>query len=355
METLNKIAVRIHGNRVGNAGFEPILSLNATSEFPQLVYEGCPGMASNPFYFTIQISNQYIRYMLLHNNVRSFGAAREGLLKMAIGIPRGYRLDGEKNPYNLLLQIKDYFVSTYMDEGLNNVYSFKETINSEDLKKGVGLILSDYPLIPATNQPYRPMATDSGHPAVLLISRDRIGMLFKDVQYSEFSPYNQIVVAEQGDKTQYFVDLSGRIQIPRKPNIQLFLNNNELPVPADGNVNINVLSALNKSLEAYENQQLQFKVEDILNGSMKPGVSYDPLNERIDCNVPLTKKTKRIYIRLSESQGVDYSDFYAMWNGKLFPFSKQELEIVQTGEEILQRDVTVSMEEVFGRLKIPIH
>ena len=139
----NKIALKINGNPSANAGYASIGMHN--SPLFQLP-DGAAAVGNVPFYFTIFIEPRFTQYTIVHNNVKSFGAQRDGALKIAISIPAGYKLSNNISPYDVLMQVDQRFRAAFLKEGFQpGTFQYaKENITSDELQRVIYPVIDQY-------------------------------------------------------------------------------------------------------------------------------------------------------------------------------------------------------------------
>ena len=140
--TSNQIALRISGTKERKAGFVPLVGAGVLPSAEEVGLDramtGCKGLG-----FVIKHTPNYSFYMAIDGNVRSFDASANGVLTIAIVIPKGLKIGDDKTPYNLLIEVYNYFVNDYMTESSDGRHVFqKVTPDTEPFKD----ILSRYPL-----------------------------------------------------------------------------------------------------------------------------------------------------------------------------------------------------------------
>ena len=271
------ISLAIFGNRISSAGYEPLYWLNSPP-FPELPNLGYPGMAENPYYFVVHNGASYTQFTLVHNNVKSYMAARPGMLKIAISLPYGYALANQVSPFDLLLKIRETFVRQCMTPiaGVQEGYNFKERMADESVSVN---LLAQYPLVPY-RVAYRPM-TGTGK-ALLLAEWNTIRLLFRDTHYAEFTPYGEVVVAPRGIPTEYSANLQG-LEIPRKLNLRLYVNGTYQPWPVQNFYAEPIQIATSYNARVYEPLEVRFTVAQLMQSTLPVGnLSADGYGYRVD-------------------------------------------------------------------------
>ncbi len=192
-----KISLAIFGNPNSNSGFQPLYWINDPPQ--QLDNFIPPGMDENLYFYTFMVQPGFTQYELIHNRVSSYMSIRQGVLKIAITIPRGYRLSGGASPLDVLLTLRETFVETCLTkrEEHSDVYNFKDKLVEPSV---FASIVDSYELEP-TSAPHYPMkGTDD---ALLLLDDASISQFFVSPHYPRLSAYRRLVLAHHGKETAY--------------------------------------------------------------------------------------------------------------------------------------------------------
>lgn len=269
------ISVIISGNKEGNAGFMPLVIVG-NPQFPNDDYSYRNGFENNKYYYEIENTNNYILYTFIANpnSVASYGASRNGRLRIGVSIPRGYRIAGDISPYEVLNRIKDNFFGLNMtSSGLNTVYNFKKEPDSNGPYE---TICTEYQL-EKDNGRYVVMAGNES--ACVLTGKDLISQFFKDTQYIEFANYKSIIVAEAG--TPHDINILN-IDIPRKRSYKIYVNgffNNQTITSVDEDVLINYIPSKYEYVEP-----LYISLSKIRKGECQ-GIIIDEVQETVKCTI----------------------------------------------------------------------
>lgn len=284
---MNEMSVpfMIWGNPISNAGYNAIFYFNNPT-FTAPGDTSPQGMGDNDFFFTVNISQAFTNIVLIQNHVTSADSSRGGRLKFAMSIPKGYRLANGATPYEVLTEMRNLFVTQYMDPARGDGafrYKFRMTTPPPQALEAV---LARYRYVPAS-LPHRVMRGQVD--GFLRVPADKMHDLFSDLQYAEFQPYRQIVIAEHGELNPH-VGVAG---IPRPVKWSLSVNGTLTNWPAKRPDESYVIAVPNKSPRYWENAEIRFRLKDAAAGTV-PGVTPDFANETINVRLnPIPRQ--RVY------------------------------------------------------------
>ena len=285
--TYNKqISVKVCGNPESNSGFMPLVLFNSPSfQIPDIMYSG---FDANSFFFTIKIEADQVVYKIIKNNVNSYGAFREGSLAIGMSIPRGYKLDGGYSPYDVLVALKDAFLSLCMTckDPITERYEFNKGFIEPKILDETA---NRFTISPASG-PFRPMA-GSGPMGYLTASPDNIRLLMNDVHYSEFSSYGEIILAPIAQAPGYAQ--IENLPIPRVQEFSIIKNGLKDGFVRSTSERISISGV--KDSRYYKNSSVDFSIDEIRGGKVVNGVTIDEANEVITINTeslstPLERK-----------------------------------------------------------------
>ena len=285
--TYNKqISVKVCGNPESNSGFMPLVLFNSPSfQIPDIMYSG---FDANSFFFTIKIEADQVVYKIIKNNVNSYGAFREGSLAIGMSIPRGYKLDGGYSPYDVLVALKDAFLSLCMTckDPITERYEFNKGFIEPKILDETA---NRFTISPASG-PFRPMA-GSGPMGYLTASPDNIRLLMNDVHYSEFSSYGEIILAPIAQAPGYAQ--IENLAIPRVQEFSIIKNGLKDGFVRSTSERISISGV--KDSRYYKNSSVDFSIDEIRGGKVVNGVTIDEANEVITINTeslstPLERK-----------------------------------------------------------------
>lgn len=308
MASNNNISVQICGRPDSSAGYSTIYIKNITASMLindklEAVYVG---LDSNSFFFTIKIESAQVVYKLVKNNVYSKDGTRPGRLDIAIAIPKGNKLDFGLTPFETLIELKNVFLERCMTckDQVNEKYMFNSNIIQKDILDD---IVSKYSLIQSP-LPHRQMV--GKETACVVLSMYKIRELLSDVQYPEFTPYGEIVVAENQSNSYSPIFLT---QIPRQPQYKVFEDDKQVTSLSSPQ---QMYTAHGKGDTRYfENKTVNFTVEDLLNkGSEYPNIKINPdLEEiRIDTKSLQKPNVRKVYVEFDSQEASNY--FYSHRN-----------------------------------------
>lgn len=288
-------ALKISGNPQASGGNNDIYSFfNAYIDLPDTDYEGMSGV---PYFFVVRNTEYNIQYILIHNKAKSFGAARDGFLKMGVSVPKGYRLMDGKNPYDLLMEVYHTMLRENMTPtDVADEYQYKAQMCLPEVFEQ---ILRQYPFEPC-RLVYREM---KGSTPVLLLT-DRVRDFMQDTQYTELQAYKEVIVSQQG----LFPAKVSLPDIPRKPQYQLFVNNQQVQWPNDpwGEQPVTV-SRIDFDARCFKVTPITFSLRALVReGKPAPaGVTVDMEQETVRCTLQLQPLTKELHLQL---EGVERAD-----------------------------------------------
>lgn len=269
---MSSISLRIGGNKLANEGFRVLVNIGTPS--PDVKDRSVePGLIENDYYFFIRHEADQIVYTVQKTRIRSYGAARDGRLLMAIGIPKGYEVEAA-SPYDVLMDVYNTFISHYTTDSLGGTQFSNVEVDPSVFQA----ILDRYKLIPARNR-YLPMSPAPASKAfVLLPSSRQIADLMRDSQYAEFQPFSEIVVAREGSTS--FQRLN--ITVPRPVHFKVYVNN---VAQAEITSLTEPYTAKADMGEGFECTPVQFTLADLKAGAVPPEVKIDLQKETVYCTL----------------------------------------------------------------------
>lgn len=280
MSSQKYISVKSCGNPQSAGGFMTLTLFNS----PNFLIEdrAISGFQANSYFFSLMIEKTQVIYKLYKNNVRSFGSIRPGTLVIAFSVPRDYGFEKGINPFNVMISLKDKFLSTCMtcrDPKLET-YEFNEgQIDSKVLDE----VAMQFPLVPHDG-PYCEMSPTGpiGH---LILPENKIEQFMNDIHYRELQQYSEIFIAEevearvsaQSKESSPVPDL----EIPRKPQYKILVDGVMEPVVTDINKTLTYFSKAQERF--YDNDSISFTIRDLLAGiNLNPSrIQFDSIREEV--------------------------------------------------------------------------
>lgn len=309
-----QISLAIYGNRLSSAGWEPLFWLNLPP-FPELPNLGYPGVADVPYYFVVRNADRYTQFTLVHNKVKSYMASRPGMLKISIAIPYGYALAGGASPYDVLLRIRETFVTQCMTPiaGMVEAYEFRERMVGDAVFQS---ILAQFPLVPRRTA-LKPMRGKDV--ALLLADAENMRLFMIDTHYPELASFAEVVVATSGNDSLYASCIRG-LQIPRHVNYRLFVNGQPRQWNVQNYYDDMTVIRSQEDDRCFETVQASFSVNQLMAGPVasisQDGYGFradlDPERERVDVQIKARPRTKVFMI---EVVGLSNEDARAFLRG----------------------------------------
>lgn len=279
MATQKYISVRVCGNPHSNSGFDLLVLVNSPSfEIKDKVYNG---FAENSYFFSVIIEKTKVVYKLIKNNVRSHGASREGMLVIGYSVPRGYKFVGDVGPYQVMMALKDKFLSSCMTckDAMTDTYEYNDGIIDNNVLDSV---IQQYPLEPCDG-PYSEMIS-TGPVGYLALSEDLIDKFLRDPHYPELRSFSEVLVAPHVAASTSCVAINN-IEIPRKSSYTVYVDGKPAGMVADPN---EVLTYRSKADERYYNNgSISFTIAELLEGKSPDAnrVKLDVSREEIHVSV----------------------------------------------------------------------
>lgn len=326
------ISLKIYGNPEANAGFQPLVLVNNASFRVEDTNYGVGSEFS--FFYTVRIEESQTVYTMVKNRVHSYGATREGALKISIGIPAKMRM-ASGTPLDVLRQVYSSFVSGYMT--LQHVereeYEFKKgRVDDAEFKT----IVDSYQLVSVCAPQRVMLGTGFG---VCVVPHEKLHLLMQDVQYREFQTYSEVAVVEEGVAT----GLLSALSVPRTP---VYKVNSSIDGKSQERQVYDVNEILRYSTTrdelAYENVTQSFSITQLLAGEQIEGVQLDAENEVVTCTlsalprvqayklVATDEDTKRLLLMNATKMQIQYGN-----STKSVTMRNTESFIELSGQEIL--------------------
>ena len=291
--TDKKISLWMSGNQVRSKGFEDLVLIKP--QFPKLTYMGVPGVEACPYAFVVKIGTNYIQYTLVLNRITTSDGNPGAILKIAIGIPAKHRIAGGISPYQVLMEIRQHFVDHYMRPtlGVEGGFTYKAgVVDSSEFSD-----LLDRYVLESCAMPHRVM--QGSEPGLLVLPETEIAELFKDVQYKEFSRFNEVVVATSANEGSYAGRVLAPVSIPRRPAYTLVVNGKNVAWPVTDIFHQLTTLKTNKDTAYFENVQISFCVKDLLEGNIPTGITFDAAEEVVYCKLLAIEKQRSFAVSVT--------------------------------------------------------
>ena len=258
------ISVKVLGNPDANSGCNTIAMFNSPLfTIHETQTPGSEFCFNNQFVFTIKIEPQQVVYKIRTQKVKSFGSARQGDLIIGFSIPKGYKLEGNVSPYDVLIKLKETFLerSTSYKEFGGGFYEFNKIIDTKVLDD----VAQSFVLVPHVG-PHRPMTGNSV--GYINASDQGICLLMNDVQYLEFAQYREVVVANTGSGINCIPITN--LASPRQQTYRIVENG--LDVKRVNNINEQVSIEGQRNPNHYKNISECFTIAELKAGKRVDGV-----------------------------------------------------------------------------------
>lgn len=260
----NEITLLICGTQEGNAGFSELLIVGNTPLAKEdVTYPN--QFAASDYCINVCHTNDYIKYTLLCNPsiIKSVGASRGGRLSFSLTIKRGYRLFGDKTPFDLLNAIMKEFMGRNMSLSIDGAYTFKAGMYDPQPFKQ---IISIYAECLQENKRYILMSGDSNAHMVIPNEAD-IRSFLEDTQYEKLASYNSIWVGTKG-----FMEGALNLDIPRPQEFTVLVNGVKKGIIRNSERFEETIKAPKPTLKDF---CLEFTLDDLRkNDISNPNLSY---------------------------------------------------------------------------------
>jgi len=290
----NEITLLICGTQEGNAGFSELLIVGNTPLAKEdVTYPN--QFVSSDYCINVRHTNDYIKYNLLCNPsiIKSVGQSRGGRLSFSLTIKRGYRLLGEKTPFDLLYAIMKEFMGRNMSLSTDGAYTFKPGMYDPQSFKQ---IISEYTNSLQENRRYILMSGES-NTHMVIPNENEIRSFLEDTQYEKLASYNSIWVGTKG-----VTEGALNLDIPRPQEYSVFVNGVKKGT-------IRNLERFSETIRApkptLKDAHLDFNIEDLRNMSLpgkNPSCEIDDITEVIRLSLSFDSKefTRTIQFDFSE-------------------------------------------------------
>ena len=251
----------------------PIATFNSPNfQILDVVYGG---FHMNSYFFSIKIEPTQVIYKIIKNNVRSSGSARQGSLVIGMSIPKGYKLNGNVSPYDVLKNLLDTFLSSCMicKDAATSAYEYingiiKPTIMDE--------VARQYQLVRYAG-PHRSMRIDLQSVGYIMADEAKIRQLLSDVQYPAFANFSEVLVANTSSAVNYTHITN--VEIPRVREYRIMDGVKNDAIVRD--LNEPIVRRGQKDERYYTNSSVSFTLGALLRGESVANVRLDNESETI--------------------------------------------------------------------------
>jgi len=329
------ISLKVTGRPDENGGYNPLILFNNPAF--EVKDQDYVGFENNSFFYSIKDSDKYTVFKLVKNNVRAYNGFRLSTIKIAFSIPKGYRLDNNITPYDVLNTLKDVFLSKCLRCVDTQKDTYEYTSNRIDAS-----VLDETVKKFSISQGATPNLKMNPQLSIgYIVKSDRdIEQLFRDFYYPEFGNYSEIIVAESVNQTSYTPITN--IQIPRPKSYSVYV---------DGklhgsytNLNESIIVASTEPLEFYENKKVSFTIQNLLDNDFisASGIEFDEGAEMVNVSTKGWAKPKRRKIDL-HIVPKDYENYILTHSNLIsitWPFGEikldQDFSFTLIGEQIAE-------------------
>lgn len=329
------ISLKVTGRPDENGGYNPLILFNNPAF--EVKDQDYVGFENNSFFYSIKDSDKYTVFKLVKNNVRAYNGFRLSTIKIAFSIPKGYRLDNNITPYDVLNTLKDVFLSKCLRCVDTQKDTYEYTSNRIDAS-----VLDETVKKFSISQGATPNLKMNPQLSIgYIVKSDRdIEQLFRDFYYPEFGNYSEIIVAESVNQTSYTPITN--IQIPRPKSYSVFV---------DGklhgsytNLNESIIVASTEPLEFYENKKVSFTIQNLLDNDFisASGIEFDEGAEMVNVSTKEWAKPKHRKIEL-HIVPKDYENYILTHSNLIsitWPFGEikldQDFSFTLIGEQIAE-------------------
>lgn len=340
------ISLKVCGNQYANSGFMPLISFNSpTFEVTDSEYSG---FNSNSYFISVKIEMSQVVYTLVKTNVRSCnGALREGSLKIAISVPKGYRISGGITPYQVLMKIKDFFMSSCMTckDSVNGIYEFNSGIINPAILDDLA---REFPLETFAG-PYHPM-TAGAPKGYITISEESMNLLFNDIQYAEFSVYSEVIVAQTVKDTNYNPIMN--LPIPRVSRFRVMIDGVEDGYIDDPSEVFDIKGR--KDQKYYDNKVISLSISDLRNGKVFPFVHLDEENEILSIStaalsVEKFEKVAIVFDQEATGYFLTFSKYFKLLHGQREIHVNADYTFTLKGEDLAILNAPAMFKAIFSQ------
>jgi len=317
-----QIALRIGGTKQRQGGFVPLVSAGVLAGNEGSNMDRATLVTENPS-FVIKHAADYVLYMLCDSSVTSFDISTNGVLTIAITIPRQLQLAGRRSPYDLLMQVYRLFQQTCMNQQSDGHYAFKpDTPDSEPFRQ----LLQQWP-VEQRHAGYVEMAAQ-GLTAIICLPEGKMSAFFADSMYPELSAYKEV---EIGSHCQAMMTPGLELlQVPRPHHYRVIQNGSDT-----GNVLTQPDDTFRSTLEStadMEYDRVEFTLEQLLNaadGTCCNG-QVRLVQARDEISVTVKGRQKKVDLYLSIKPKASFADEYTADD------EQRVMDLINSGQLVLK-------------------
>ncbi len=291
-----QIALRIGGTKQRQGGFVPLVSAGVLAGNEGSNMDRATLVTENPS-FIIKHAPDYVLYLLCDSSATSFDISTNGMLTIAVTIPRQLQLAQRRSPYDLLMQVYRLFQQTCMNQQSDGHYAFKpDTPDSEPFRQ----LLQQWPVEPRQGS-YVEMSAQ-GLSAIICLPEEKLADFFADSMYPELAAYKEV---EIGSNCQAMMTPGLELlQVPRPHHYRVIQNGNDtgrvLSLPTDS------FQSTLESTSDMEYERVEFVLEQLLDsadGTCCNGqVRLVPGRDEITVTVKGRQKTIDLHLSIKPKQ-----------------------------------------------------
>ena len=329
-----QIALRVAGTKQRRAGFAPLVTVGVLAGDEGANMYRSTMVAERPAY-VVKHAPEYILYQLIDRGAKPFDADANGVLSIALTISSNAQLADGKSPYNLLNEVYQKFVNTYMEPTSDGRLSFLDTDNDNEIFRE---IVSQYRL-EKRKSTYIPMA-QQGLTGIVCVPKEKLSEFFINTQYKEFATFKDVEVGISC-VAQVTPGLD-KLQIPLPPNsYDVWVNGKPVGVTMQARTDSYYAHA--DSTELYNYDGVEFSLAELIDAPMNrlskngASISLDSQKNRINCEL---KKSDILY------------DLIYDWEDRVGNSTEKILSLIKNGSVKLKLGSIDISKTLFGHYNI---
>lgn len=280
-----KISFIICGTRVNAVGWEDLLLFDdgVPEDLFKIKNQGVGGVQDS-VYFVVKIYKEYTQVTLALNPkaISCSDGNRDGMLKIAIIIPNGYKINVNGHtvtPLNVLLDLFQLMKETVLISvsGDRERYKFNGKYpDQNEFQK----ILDQYELIPQKKVKFSMSEDDSAQTGIIELSEEKMDLFFRDFYYPELSRYKEVAVVSQAAAVENINSINkiDGLEIPRSVKYEIYLNGQNITTKLKTSYGYTYDNGKELSLDLlqlagygdkawYEEEKIKFSINGLIDGS----------------------------------------------------------------------------------------